>query len=137
MSRLQVVVVLGLVAISVFVFALYLKPTDQVPTGWWRLNWRLDPAYPLTADSRVVHVIANEGNCVNETEKRLMPPVIEYRPAEIEIALYVREHSNLTTSCNDVPVQVELSEPVGARQLTGGSHFERQLQETPALSDGG
>lgn len=120
MSRPRIAVALvGIMVVSVVVLALYPRPT--VPADWWRLTWHLDPAYPVTPDTRVVHVLANEGNCTSETEKRLQPPVVEYRASEIEIGLYVSQHSNLLTSCNDIPVAIELAEPVGARALTGGT----------------
>ncbi len=93
---------------------------DAVPNSWWRLTWRVDPAYPISPETRVVHVLANEGNCSGtETASRLQPPVIKYQPSAIDIALYVSPHSSLALSCGDVPVTVELSEAVGARELTG------------------
>lgn len=85
------------------------------------LSWRLDPASPVTPDAQVVHVVANEGNCsdgsADTTKERLLAPVIEYRADEIAIGLFVTRHADVLLSCPDVPLEIQLSQPVGNRRV--------------------
>jgi hypothetical protein len=98
--------------------AVFVDSAGPDPYG---LSWRLDPASPVTPDAQVVHVLANEGNCsdgsADTTKERLLAPAIEYRADEIAIGLFVTRHADALLSCPDVPLEIELNQPVGNRRV--------------------
>jgi hypothetical protein len=85
------------------------------------LFWKLDPAFPITPDTHVIHVLAFEIACGNgdpAIEPRLQPPVIDYRSDEILITMTVRPKTpDGLLACGETPLVVELGEPADGRRL--------------------
>lgn len=119
--------------------------TDTPDTGWqfWEggpcqlaiklpkavgfATWRLDPANPPDRSATTVSVLAQEKACASGKApgSRMLPPVVLLTADAITIAIEVRKRSG-EPDCQanpEVPVVVQLSEPLGSRHLFDGSSF--------------
>lgn len=98
-----------------------------LPEGIGFATWRLDPAVTpgVTADS--VSVLALETACASgrSPEGRLLPPIVLYSADAVTIAITVRKRPG-DQDCQgnpEVPIVVQLAEPLGSRHLFDGSSF--------------
>lgn len=84
--------------------------------------WELDPALPApTPESTTVHVLVHEQQCASgrPATGRIRPPTIAYHADRVEIAITTdRAPGGQDCQSNPAtPYEVELSEPLGERQL--------------------
>jgi hypothetical protein len=90
-------------------------------------TWRLDPDRPPPPDGRIITVLATEIACASgqPPRGRLLPPVVLSTTDAVTIAIGVRKRGG-DQECQgspEVPVTVELPEPLGNRLLFDGSAF--------------
>lgn len=91
------------------------------PASWW-----VDPAtLPLPATTRTISGFLRERACASgmSPEGRILDPVIDYRSDAIEVSFTVTQRPG-GQDCQgnpSFPVEISLSEPLGARALLDGS----------------
>jgi len=98
-----------------------------LPQGIGFATWRLDPASTPDATATSVSVLALETACAGgrAPEGRLLSPVVLYSADAVTIAITVRKRPG-DQDCQgnpEVPVVVQLAEPLGSRHLFDGSSF--------------
>jgi hypothetical protein len=88
-----------------------------------RAAWRL--AHPVSADATIVDLLITEGACASgkTPEGRVLDPLVTYSATAISIAIEVTPLAGPETcqSNPDYPLTVRLTEPVGNRDLVGGT----------------
>jgi hypothetical protein len=91
--------------------------------------WVLDPAWPLAAGSRELHVLLVEGACGASPESRILAPVIVYRSDSVLISVTVRRLPGPqdAVGCDPVRITIQLSEPLGSRNLYDSGRFPPKL----------
>jgi hypothetical protein len=99
-----------------------------VPVGVSIAAWRLDPSFPgPAAGDRTIHALINERACAGgrPPDGRVLPPAITVSADRITITVLVRSlpGGNDCPGNPDFPVEIELTEPLGARSLFDGGVF--------------
>ncbi|WP_432489644.1 hypothetical protein [Kineococcus sp. SYSU DK018] len=91
---------------------------QEAPVATWRV---VEPPAP---ESTQVPLLVNEVSCASgqSAEGRIQKPEVAYQPEAVIITVRV-EYAGGAQECPsnpDTPLTVELSEPVGARELVDG-----------------
>jgi hypothetical protein len=94
------------------------------PSGYGAATWRLDPAFPLAADTIDLHILVTEEAChgtVAATEDRIRADV-GYESTAVVVTITVRSDEGVWTCPTAPPASyvVHLSEPLGNRDLLNG-----------------
>ena len=86
-------------------------------------SWRIDPAQAPGLDSTSVAIVLRENECASgrTPEGRVQEPKVVYERDRIVISISVRTWPGDCPSNPDYPLVVELSEPLGDRELVDGS----------------
>ncbi len=99
-----------------------------VPEGVSVAAWRVDPSFPgPAAGDRTIHALINERACAGgrPPNGRVLPPVIAVSADRVTITVLVRTlpGGNDCPGNPDFPVDIQLTEPLGARSLFDGGVF--------------
>ncbi len=113
------------------------QPEVVLPAGVGRAEWRLDPAFPApAAGDRQIHVLINERACASgqSPEGRVLPPMVTSSPTAMTIAILVtnRPGGQDCPGNPDLPMTVDLPEPLGGRPLLDGAVFPPRDVTQPA-----
>jgi len=104
------------------------RPQVAAPAGSSLAGWWLDPAFPRPApEARTINVVLVESACASGSPPvgRVLGPVISSTPTELRIVLFVRQRPG-AQDCQgnpEFPMEIELSEPLGARALLDAGVF--------------
>lgn len=102
------------------------NPRVVLPSPLRTVEWELDPAFPAsTPDTTVIHVLAAERGCASGRAMgdRLLGPEVVERDDEVLIAFATNPPPGLNQNCPgnpSTPVTVELSAPLGTREVKDG-----------------
>ena len=106
--------------------SLLLVPSAAVPADASPAVWHLDPdAPPLGPEATSFVAMVTERGCASgrDISGLVLPPVIEYANEAVTVSLYVEPLPAGAQDCQgNLPtrVTIELSEPLGDRQLVDG-----------------
>lgn len=102
-------------------------------------EWDVDPDAPPSPRDRVLHLLLSERACTSgaDPRPRLEEPQIEYGKDVVTISLFVRHIQaprRVAFTCPGVPavpIEVELEEPIGGRELLNGGIYPPQPPHVP------
>ncbi len=106
-----------------------------IPKTLSTVDWRLDPsAAPLTAESTTIRVLATELACTGGKAMgdRLLGPEVVVTETEVRTAFAAQPLDGEAHECPgnpDQPVAIELSGPIGDRQLVDGLALGVSLED--------
>jgi hypothetical protein len=107
---------------------------EYLERGSSTLTWWVDPAMPLTANSREIHVIAVDPCQSISLDGRLQTPVVRYGTDSILVVLTATQgpNSDVCGTGPSITLIVPLDEKIGGRTvLDGGSWPSRDASVKP------
>ena len=103
-------------------------------------QWELTNSAEVNAQSTTLTVGVSRLGCAGGETGKVLAPTIKYDATQILIRTDVEALTGDAYSCpsNDVvPLTIELSEPVGKRELVDASCLEAEAASTSMCTDGG
>ncbi len=106
----------------------------KVPEGVNTVDWRLDPsAEPMTTQSTTIHLLVTEWECASGQAMgdRLLGPEVLVTEDEVMIAFAANPLSGAQTCPGnpEQPVMIELSGPIGDREVVDGLALDLNLED--------
>lgn len=102
--------------------------------------WELRQAGGLTPESTTLHLNVSRLGCSNGDTGQVLAPELQYLSNRILIRTNVAALDDGAHDCpdnNQVPVTVELTEPIGQRELVDAACLDDAAADTIYCEDGG
>ncbi len=105
-----------------------------VPEGLNRVEWELDPSAPLDATSATINLLATERECASGQAMgdRLLPPTVVETDDAVLISMLATPPPGDAFTCQgnpSQPVSIELSAPLGDREVVDGTTTAGRLSD--------
>jgi hypothetical protein len=115
---------------------IYLVNPDVAALKPGPATWQVDPANPPTTSDQSLHVLLEELACHSRLTPydRIQLPQIEYEPDSIVITISVLEVGGRCPGTPASPYTIDLSEPIGDRDLVDGYDGSVQWPTSATIS---